>query len=75
MKGGLVYMKLARLFSRVLKAPKPSFKDKLESKFKVTSPKDNRLLEEEDRVKPDDPSISENTLAKMELKTQILPEK
>ena len=75
MREGQISKALLRWFSRATKPSKGSFKEKIESRFKVTPQTDKRLLDEEDRLKPDDPELSEKTLAKMHLKTQIMPEK
>lgn len=74
-RDGQTTKRILRLFSRAKQAAKPSFKEKIENRFKVTPQTDKRLLEEDDRLRPDDPEISEKTLAKMHLKTQIMPEK
>jgi hypothetical protein len=75
MQGRLAALRLARQFARTVKPQKPNFKERVNSRVEIKSKEDTRLLKEEDRLKPDDPDITEHSLAKMHLKTQIMPEK
>lgn len=75
MNGRLLPRRLARLFTRAAKPTRTTFREKLDSKIKVTPDTDKRLLDEETRLRPDDPDISDKSLAMMHLRPQILPEK
>jgi hypothetical protein len=71
----LLPQKVSREFARVIPKKELNFKAKLHATGEDFKVKESRGVPEDVRLDPKDPNITDNDLALMGLKTQLLPKK